>query len=249
MPDYLVFRLYGPMASWGDIAVGETRHGTAHPSKSAVMGMVAAALGIRRHEEEAHQALFDGYGFGVKVVSDGSSLQDYHTVQIPPQRRNVRHDTRREELAADVLDTVLSFREYRCDGVYLVALWSRTGAPPHSLERLAEALDRPRFTLYLGRKSCPPALPLSPRVVTRADLKTALDEPGEPENPFPPLPRELRSFRRPARYYWEETEHSGMTPPFQRAPRHDACASRRRWQFVPRTEYLRIDEEEARHVL
>ena len=46
--DYLVFRLYGPMCSWGDIAVGEVRPSTVHPAKSAILGLIAAALGIKR---------------------------------------------------------------------------------------------------------------------------------------------------------------------------------------------------------
>ena len=46
--DYLVFRLYGPMCSWGDIAVGEVRPSTVHPSKSAILGLIAAALGVKR---------------------------------------------------------------------------------------------------------------------------------------------------------------------------------------------------------
>ena len=42
--DYLLFRLYGPMASWGEIAVGETRHSAAYPGKSAIIGLLAAAM-------------------------------------------------------------------------------------------------------------------------------------------------------------------------------------------------------------
>ncbi|MCV6614557.1 MAG: CRISPR-associated protein Cas5, partial [Cellvibrionaceae bacterium] len=51
--DYLVFRLYGAMASWGQPAVGETRHSGTYPSKSAVTGLLGAALGIKRSQEQA----------------------------------------------------------------------------------------------------------------------------------------------------------------------------------------------------
>ena len=50
--EYLLFRLYGPLASWGEIAVGESRHTAAYPGKAALIGLLAAALGIRRDEEE-----------------------------------------------------------------------------------------------------------------------------------------------------------------------------------------------------
>ena len=52
MREFLIFRLYGMMASWGDIAVGELRPTFDHPSRSAIVGLLAAALGIRRDEEE-----------------------------------------------------------------------------------------------------------------------------------------------------------------------------------------------------
>src|SRR5256885_4103212 len=76
--DYLVFRLYGPMCSWGDIAVGEVRPSTVPPSKSAILGLIAAALGTKRpnmaHDdaersalEATHSALAQGYGFAVRV--------------------------------------------------------------------------------------------------------------------------------------------------------------------------------------
>ena len=60
MHEYLLFRLYGSMASWGDIAVGEFRPTFDHPSKSAVMGLIAAAMGIRRDEEERQRELAAG---------------------------------------------------------------------------------------------------------------------------------------------------------------------------------------------
>jgi CRISPR system Cascade subunit CasD len=50
MMEYLLFRLYGPLASWGEIAVGESRHTATYPGKSALLGLLAAALGIRRDD-------------------------------------------------------------------------------------------------------------------------------------------------------------------------------------------------------
>jgi len=83
MKNYLLFRLYGPLVSWGDIAVGVNRPSYDHPSKSAIMGLIAAALGIRRDEEEKHRELSELYNFAVAVYSSGTFLRDYHTVQIP----------------------------------------------------------------------------------------------------------------------------------------------------------------------
>ncbi|WP_295540003.1 CRISPR-associated protein Cas5, partial [Thiolapillus sp.] len=51
MDDYLVFQLYAPLASWGGQAVGQERPSDDHPGRSALLGLLAAALGIRREEE------------------------------------------------------------------------------------------------------------------------------------------------------------------------------------------------------
>jgi len=82
---YLIFRLYGPMCAWGDIAVGEQRPSAGHPAKSAVLGLLAAALGVRRDEEGRQKLLADAYAMAVRVDVSGELLRDYHaiTVQTP----------------------------------------------------------------------------------------------------------------------------------------------------------------------
>ena len=61
MPDLVVFRLYGPMAAWGDIAVGEERPSFSYPTKSGVFGLLAAALGIGREEDDRHRDLAESF--------------------------------------------------------------------------------------------------------------------------------------------------------------------------------------------
>ena len=85
MQSYLSFQLYGPLASWGEQAVGESRHSATHPTRSAVLGLLAAAVGIRRDEEQRLQALFKSVKLGIKVLNGGVVLKDYHTVQVPPE--------------------------------------------------------------------------------------------------------------------------------------------------------------------
>ena len=51
--DFLVFQLQAPLAAWGDIAVGECRPTMAYPGQSALLGLLAAALGVRREDAEA----------------------------------------------------------------------------------------------------------------------------------------------------------------------------------------------------
>lgn len=170
--DFLLFRLAGPMAAFGDIAVGERRGIWGEPSKSGVLGLVAAAMGVRRGDEAEHRALDAGLGFAVRIDAPGRPLRDYHTAQAPRAGRNRRWRTRRDELAArDILNTVLSERIYRLEARATVALWRK--ADGVDLAALAAALGRPRFVLSLGRKSCPLSEPPGPSVLSADGLLAA----------------------------------------------------------------------------
>jgi CRISPR system Cascade subunit CasD len=248
--DYLVFRLYGPMCSWGDIAVGEARPSTVHPSKSAILGLIAAAMGIKRPDtvgddneritlEEAHHALAQGYGFAARVDAPGRPLVDYHTAQVPSSgtgRNRRQFATRRDELLAVPradLNTILSRRDYRVDALYTIALWARPGAP-HPLAELAERLHEPVFALYLGRKSCPPGLPLAAQVVMADNIVQAMTDAALP------LPddfaRRLVTPNTVPALYWDEDGESGL-PLEHTFTRRDTVHSRRRWQFQSRPEH------------
>ena len=236
--EYLLFRLYAPLAAWGDIAVGEVRPSYERPSRSAVLGLVAAALGIRRDHEDELRALDDAYGYAVAVQAQGVPLRDYHTVQRPPQRKGAAYGSRRAELSAlprDALATTLSYRDYWQDAVYISCLWARQDNPPHSLEELAAALKMPRFALYLGRKSCPPALPLAPHVVSADDVARALRSAVFPEAAW------LPKIEGGATVYSEQYPGGDCL----RLRRRDRMLSRRRWQFAEREEYRYQLEAEA----
>ena len=229
MRDYLIFRLYGPLAAWGDIAVGEYRPSFAHPSKSAIIGLLAAALGIRRDDEERQKALAESFSFAVRVDSMGTLLRDFHTTQVPSTKRGVTHHTRRSEVGADDLNTILSSRDYRCDGAYTVALTIHKDSP-YTAQKLADGLRRPVFILYLGRKSCTPALPLYPQVISAATLREALADVG---SWIAELPGVITTSH--PMVYWEEEEESGYDKEHV-ITRRDAPLSRKRWQFAERRE-------------
>lgn len=177
MREYLVFQLYGPLQAWGDVAVGRIRPTAARPTRSGLLGLLAAAAGVRR-EDEATLAAFDlGYGLAVRVDGAGGRMLDYHTVQVTGERKNRLLHARVDELGpmlepGEGLNTILSKREYLMDAVFTAAVWSRE-APPCSLQELAEALRKPRFAPFLGRRSCTPSLPFHPVVGDYAGLQEA----------------------------------------------------------------------------
>jgi len=241
MRETLLFTLYAPLAALGEVAVGERRVGAARPARSAILGLLAAGLGIERRNEAAHAALEDGYGIAVRVEAEGALLQDYHTAQVPPARKGKRWSTRRAELAEPRLETILSLREYRTDVCYTVAVWA-AGQPPYPLGALAEALRRPRFTVYFGRKACPLGLPAAPRIVaaeTLADAFVIFDrEMPEAERA---LRADLKLLPETGTLYADADVRDwlGQDHEVRRIERRrDAIVSRRRWQFGLRNELV-----------
>ena len=174
MAQYLTFQLYGPLQAYGTVAVGEIRPSGTMPTRSAVLGILAAALGIRREEESRLSELRDGYGVAVREEAPGKVLLDYHTIQTPGARGKRQLHCRRDELLLTEPNTILSRREYLMDALFTTCLWQTSDTAPYSLEELAQALKSPRWALWLGRKSCPPALPFAPRITNHATPQEAV---------------------------------------------------------------------------
>jgi len=237
MADYLVFQLYGPMAAWGDIAVGEYRPSFAHPSKSAIIGLLAAALGIRRDEEERQRSLAEACSFAVRVDAMGTLLRDYHTAQVPSAKKGIAQYTRRSELLVENLNTILSTRDYRCDAAYTVAI-RVCDRSTVSAQMISEKLRSPEFILYLGRKSCPLALPLQPNVVEANNFKEAFMKVSFSTEVLSGITTSPQ-----VGVYWEGGVESGYESDHI-VTRRDEPLSRKRWQFSERREnYASIRKE------
>ncbi len=240
--NFLVFRLYGPLASWGQAAVGGDRPTGLYPTRSAVIGLLAAALGLKREQEQEMEHLNNSVQIAVKQFFPSSLMRDYHTAQVPSTKRGVTHLTRKSELSEEKLNTILSSRDYRCDGVWVIAIRLIDGSF-YTLFQLEKALLKPVFTLYLGRKSCPLAVPLMPSVVETNNLREALD------TSFPALTRSLKednlwfNASNWVTYYWEgDKSELGKGSVMTTYP-WDNPISKTRWQFSQRLVYqLSIQE-------
>jgi CRISPR system Cascade subunit CasD len=256
--DYLVFQLQGPMAAWGDPAVGEYRGSADAPGESALIGLLGAALGFKREDEPAFAALREGYRFAVGVQNPGQLLRDYHTVQVPSRSvmKDRPHNSRHDELSVprEKLNTILSTRDYRQNGAWLVAVQAQPGAP-HTLASLSTALRYPHFVLYLGRKSCPPGAPLYPRIMQSVSVLRVfedylreiharwLEAQAQSKEPYSPLPEPGRIIR----LSWGDGIEAGVAPTLS-VPRKDRLIRRRGWHFGDRLEYraeLAAEKEEA----
>ncbi|RAI42741.1 type I-E CRISPR-associated protein Cas5/CasD [Rhodoplanes roseus] len=251
----LVFTLAAPMMAFGEIAVDERRGTASRPTRSAVIGLLAAALGIPRTDPR-QVALAEGYDIAVRTDLPGRLLADYHTVQVPPasavsrtaKSAGRRPATRAEELAVGDLGTKLTRRDYLTDAAFTVLIVARDGAPV-PVEDLASALERPAWRLSAGRRSCPLGLPPAPRVVEAATVVEAfmaydLAEEAIPERAaLKSLFRKDRPVDATAPAPTPIAADIGLAPvlgftPSRRETRRDAVADRRRWQFAPRVELV-----------
>ena len=233
---FLLFTLYAPMGSFGEIAVGERRMSWSRPGRSAVLGLVAAAQGIERANEVAHQRLETGLHYAVRTDAPGRPLIDYHTAQTPKARKGRRFATRREELGADGLHTVLSVREWRTDACFTVSLWPRAGHDV-DLDGIAGAFRHPRFVLYVGRKSAPPGLPLRPEVVEAETFLSAF-EVRQPNDEERRVLRRIHSDGTARRMVAFDHDATGAPAGTRVEKRRDGVASRSRWQFTDRLERM-----------
>jgi CRISPR system Cascade subunit CasD len=151
----LLLRLAGPWQSWGDSSRFVRRHTRNEPTKSGVLGLLAAAQGRRRSDPVEDLAALR---FGVRVDQRGRMERDFHTAA----RRT----------AAKTESMPLSYRYYLADAVFLAGVEG-----DHSLlEGLHEAVCSPAFPLYLGRRSCVPSDEDISLKVHEGPLETVLAE-------------------------------------------------------------------------
>ncbi|HEX6498467.1 MAG TPA: type I-E CRISPR-associated protein Cas5/CasD [Micromonosporaceae bacterium] len=134
----LLLRLAGPLQSWGSSSRFARRGTEIAPTKSGVIGLLAAAKGVRRTEPLTEML---GLEFGVRLDQPGQILREFQTARSLDGRTSAP----------------LTYRFYLSDAAFLAAV----GGDRELLYGLAEALDRPRFPLYLGRRSCPPVGPIN----------------------------------------------------------------------------------------
>jgi CRISPR system Cascade subunit CasD len=176
MPRFLILRLDGPMQAWGTHTYEDFRPTNLFPTRSGLLGLLGACMGVDRHDHAELERLAASVEFTVRV--DRSALRPETEDLIP--RSAVKLPDFHTVLAARKVDgsanknPVVSRREYLFDAAFTLAVGERTGAEV-SLEAIADALRRPCFTPVLGRRSCPltrPLLELGP--VDVSDAKAAL---------------------------------------------------------------------------
>jgi len=187
MQDYLIIKLQGAMQAWGGHTYEDYRPSLIFPTRSAVTGLLGACLGIERKAIETLKALDHSFQLTVRAnkrkivqlrqVSQDEfgktgkdkfvsmqKITDFHTVQ---HARKVDGKPRQE--------AIISRREYLCDAEFTLAL-SFVEDADYGLERVIKAIQKPVYTPFLGRRSCPIQRPLYEAVINAEDAQEALSK-------------------------------------------------------------------------
>jgi CRISPR system Cascade subunit CasD len=146
----LLFRLAGPMQSWGVESRFTIRDTGRDPSKSGVVGLLCAALGRPRHAPVDDLAALL---MGVRVDREGALKVDYQTAG-GSTLAGAPYGVAKASGARP--DTVVSQRYYLADADFLVGLEGDEGL----LRQLDVALGAPVWQLFLGRKAFVPGVPV-----------------------------------------------------------------------------------------
>ncbi len=142
MNSTLLIRLQAPMQAWGVQSKFLVRDTCREPTKSGVIGLLCCALGRRRDENLDNLV---SLRMGVRVDQEGVLLRDFQTA------RNIMYANGKP--GADTI----SQRYYLADAIFLVGL---EGNDDFLLTTLWNALQHPKWLLYLGRRAFPPSKPV-----------------------------------------------------------------------------------------
>jgi len=167
---HLVLRLEGPLQSWGFNSQYSRRNTGLLPTKSAVLGMCCAALGIARGSEEEKVLLEQCVALRLltvaipRLVEFGKKstelsvrrIVDYHTVQ------------KTKMASGGIKDTHLTFRQYLCDASFACVLSGNSELINRLVnDEKGQGLENPVWGIWLGRKACIPTAPVFAGIFSR----------------------------------------------------------------------------------
>ncbi|MDR2162667.1 MAG: type I-E CRISPR-associated protein Cas5/CasD [Clostridiales Family XIII bacterium] len=147
----ILLKLAAPLQSWGVESKFNKRMTQREPTKSGVIGMVAAALG--RSRDDSIDDL-RGLTFAVRVDQPGEMVKDFHTAHT-----------------FDGKTAFISDRYYLSDAVFVAALEGES----QIIANVATALKNPVYPLFLGRRACPPAGQIALGISEKSAVEALLD--------------------------------------------------------------------------
>ncbi len=164
----LVLRLDGVLQSWGEHSKWDYRDSASMPTKSGIVGLLGCAIGLERNDSQLHE-LAKQLRIAIRADKTGGELSDFHTVRS----RHLLNAKGKLRGNIGEHSTLVTNRIYLQDAFFTVAITGDYGL----LKKLANALQQPKWPVYLGRKSCVPSRPVYDGITTEyVDLQEAITE-------------------------------------------------------------------------
>lgn len=180
---YLALLLDGPLQSWGFASRFQRRTTGMHATKSGVVGLICAAMGLAKGSPEEHDLLPKLAELKMTTITIPRTveqalsplplrrLEDYHTTGGGYDKDTQRQFIARKASGGPCDNPTISRRQYLLNASFGIILEGDRAV----LEEVASALQDPRWGVWLGRKSCIPAEPIHRGVfATHAESQRAL---------------------------------------------------------------------------
>jgi len=165
----LFLRLEGPLQAWGDTSKFVIRRTKEAPTKSGVLGLICCAKGLSRQEARECLQELNELTMGVRIDRPGTRWWDYHTVGA-----GIGMATAGGGVKTGAQGTLITRREYLADASFLVALQGDAWL----IKKIYDAMASPKWPIFLGRKSCPPTVP----VLAKSGEGESWTNPGSHDN-------------------------------------------------------------------
>lgn len=166
----VLLRLEGPMQSWGTSSRFDERDSALEPTKSGVVGLCAAALGILRNDDD-ELAKLATLSMAVRIDRPGRVATDFQTAGggvFAGESYGVY------KASGKAGDTVISQRTYLADASFLVAL----GGNDSLVDQIHSALGSPHWPLYLGRRAFVATKPIPAGIVEAEPVQALTKAPA-----------------------------------------------------------------------
>jgi CRISPR-associated protein Cas5/CasD, subtype I-E/ECOLI len=157
---HLALYLRAPLQSWGASSKFGDRGTLDAPTRSGLLGLLAAACGVDKNDEERDREWLSRatkLSMIALVFQRGDRMTDYHTVGArydkddPWQRRMIPTTADGKPRGTD-----LTHRDYLTDSVFGAIL----SGDDTLVDEMAAGLTDPVWGVWLGRKSCIPTEPI-----------------------------------------------------------------------------------------
>lgn len=165
----LAFYIDAPLQSWGASSKYQFRETNSFPTKSAIVGLIAAALGIDKYAPDEATRIAPIAALRLTVVKiektdPATRLTDFHTIGGGYDKKaSLREKMSIPQKASGApFGTVITRRSYLTDAAFAAIL----EGDPTTLDQINHALLDPVWGVWFGRKTCLPATPLTPTIAS-----------------------------------------------------------------------------------